>query len=380
MMYRRAFFIPSIVLLFIGAMFGLLASISMQLVPGLDVVRSDLAIQPDRAEQISRITVPWGACTYMMDGAHTCTSSNGGGYEFAIVLLDKDGTARVIDKAWTRGLALVPIALAFATAALLLTFIPGKSFFKAARWVTYLCHLSSPWPDGSSRSYCSSTHSNCWATARAPVPGFWMSYSSVVALISASIAQWMGKRRMNHDQDELTGEGTRPAPPPPHGKTMDWNAVVRHADEPANGGAKKDGQVMWAPSPRRETQNTGPYTGMEKGEDGRPWEYGAAPPMPNNNNNNNQYGQPPQSYGYDDQQQQHHFGHPEYPGEQYDLPDDDGVSVYPQTAIAAAPPPPLTIADRACIGRGASLDRSRSRSGTPGPSLPSTPRPQPAVL
>lgn len=121
--------VPGVIFLLVAFIASLLASVSLPILPALEVVRAHFSGTVESIGGVPTIREDrfgvWAHCAYQVKGGDRVCSKDGHGYE--AVLLSLNGK-RTVGSSWTRGLAVTPVATAVTFIALLLALIPGTKY------------------------------------------------------------------------------------------------------------------------------------------------------------------------------------------------------------------------------------------------------------
>uniref|UniRef100_A0A8H8CFS2 Pali-domain-containing protein n=1 Tax=Psilocybe cubensis TaxID=181762 RepID=A0A8H8CFS2_PSICU len=138
----RAFSIPGVSLLACAFLLSLLVSISLPFLPPIDVVRTNFQGQVNQGNVFLhqvRLGI-WAPCAYAVDGTKIC-GHEGHGYKVTIFKANDLSKFAIIKPAWTRGLAVHPVAAGAILIALLLSFSNNMTMTFWALLTSFLAAL-----------------------------------------------------------------------------------------------------------------------------------------------------------------------------------------------------------------------------------------------
>lgn len=225
----RNFCIPGIIFLFCAFVLSLLVSISLPTLPALDIARSHLngnaIIDSDTVNQV-RFGV-WAPCTYKDDGSRICQSA-GHGYSLAISDVNKDANV-IIGSAWTRGLAVHPVATAVTFIALLFSCSTHVTVTLIASILSFLAALLTLIAFAIDIALFAFLHHEVGKLTSVngstnTAPGFWLTFVSLILLLLAGCTVCFGRRR-----DRMSGASSYPSyPMNSTSKTPFWKRFRRN--------------------------------------------------------------------------------------------------------------------------------------------------------
>ncbi|EJD38779.1 hypothetical protein AURDEDRAFT_172098 [Auricularia subglabra TFB-10046 SS5] len=118
-----------VIFLLVAFIASLLASVSLPLLPALEVVRAHFSGTIESIGKIRTIREDrfgvWAHCWYYVkDGDRECSKE---GHDYVAVLTTPEGQ-KIVGRSWTRGLAVTPVATGVTFIALVLALIPGTKY------------------------------------------------------------------------------------------------------------------------------------------------------------------------------------------------------------------------------------------------------------
>ncbi|KAF9078307.1 hypothetical protein BDP27DRAFT_1378802 [Rhodocollybia butyracea] len=225
----RMFCIPGIIFLFCAFILSILVSISLPFLPALDIARSHLnggaVINGNVVNQV-RFGV-WAACSYETNGARVCPDPSHG-YSVPISDTNKDASV-IISSAWTRGLAVHPVATAVTFIALLFSFSSHVTVTLIASILSFLAALLTLIAfviDIALFAFLHHEVGNISSLQGRTItaPGFWLTFVSLILLLLAACTVCFGRRK-----DRMAGASSYPSyPMTSTSKTPFWKRFRRN--------------------------------------------------------------------------------------------------------------------------------------------------------
>ncbi|KAF8153975.1 SUR7/PalI family-domain-containing protein [Crassisporium funariophilum] len=196
----RAFCIPGVIFLLCALVLNLLVSISLPFLRGIDIARTNnlQGASVDSSADLTQIRFGvWAPCYYNGNGDSTCRKS-GHGYNVGVTSQDKTDTAN-IKAAWTRGLAVHPVATAATLVAFLLGLSTHLTVTLIASLVSFLAALLTliafaidialfVLVKNEMKKFGNGVNTNTGA-------GFWMTFVAFILLLLAGCTVCFGRRR-----------------------------------------------------------------------------------------------------------------------------------------------------------------------------------------
>jgi len=225
----RLFCIPGIIFLFCAFVLSILVSISLPFLPALDIARSkfggDAIINGNIVDEV-RFGV-WAACTYETNGARICPDAS---HAYSVPISDTNKDASVIiSSAWTRGLAVHPVATAVTFIALLFSCSTHVTVTLIASLLSFLAALLTLIAFAIDIALYAFLHHEVGEISSLQgstitAPGFWLTFVSLILLLLAGCTVCFGRRR-----DRMSGASSYPSyPMTSTSKTPFWRRFRRN--------------------------------------------------------------------------------------------------------------------------------------------------------
>jgi hypothetical protein len=224
----RAFCIPGIVFLFCALVLGILTSISLPFLTGLDIARTTV-VNAGRVggEGIKQIRLGiWASCSYQIDNARTCGDASHG---YTLFIQNSAGTETVdIGSSWTRGLAVHPVATAVTFIAFLMSFsqhITVTLFASLMSFLAAFLTLVAFACDIALLAFLKHQVNklNDLDPSTKAGPGFWLTFVSLILLLLAGCTVCFGRRKAR-----LSGASSYPSYPMSSTKKPFWQRFRRN--------------------------------------------------------------------------------------------------------------------------------------------------------
>jgi hypothetical protein len=153
----------------------------------------------------------WADCTYKGDGSRICGDA-GHGYSVPISDTNKDANV-IISGAWTRGLAVHPVATAVTFIALLFSFSSHVTVTLIASLLSFLAALLTLIAFAIDIALYAFLHHEvgkipALSAHTNTAPGFWLTFVSLILLLLAGCTVCFGRRR-----DRMSGASSYPSYP-----------------------------------------------------------------------------------------------------------------------------------------------------------------------
>jgi hypothetical protein len=204
---HRNFFIPGVVFLVCAFVLSFLVSISLPFLSAMDIVRVHFGSNQQQVligSSEIRLGI-WTACEYDLNDHRTCLKT-GHGYSFQVINLiqKKQGT---ISAAWTRGLAVHPVATGATLAALALSFSAHTLIASLVSFLAAFLTLIAFAIDIALFALVDHEMNKLQLDANTnTAPGFWMTFVTLILLLLAGCTVCFGHRR------EITSGGSSSYP------------------------------------------------------------------------------------------------------------------------------------------------------------------------
>ncbi|KDR73975.1 hypothetical protein GALMADRAFT_250705 [Galerina marginata CBS 339.88] len=204
----RAFCIPGVLFLVCALVLSFLVSVSLPFLPAIDIARTHFGngqVQTG-SQGISQIRFGiWAACYYDTNDARTCLKT---GHAYNVEITNPTGSHTAnVRKAWTRGLAVHPVATAATFIALLLSLSTHITVTLIASIMSFLAALLTLIAfaiDIALFALLKHEMNKLQIGANTvTAPGFWMTFVTLILLLLAGCTVCFGRRR-----DRMSGATT----------------------------------------------------------------------------------------------------------------------------------------------------------------------------
>jgi len=206
----RVFCIPGVAFLAIAFILSFLVSISLPFLPAIDFVRVNSGagqFGPTGNSDVDNIAIKqlrlgiWSACDYSLNNHKTCLPSHHG-YEVPFTTVNSKGDIGIITvkAAWTRGLAVHPVATAVTFIALLLSFSTHVTVTLVASLVSFLAALLTLIAFAIDIALfvlvrnLFKENNNILGANTNTAPAFWMTFVTLIFLLLAGCTVCFGRR------------------------------------------------------------------------------------------------------------------------------------------------------------------------------------------
>ncbi|KAH9992139.1 hypothetical protein BJV77DRAFT_454072 [Russula vinacea] len=215
-MAARTFFLPGIILLFCAFILSLLVAVSLPALPALDIVRchfpSGLTLDVSSIPMIKEIRLGiWAYCVYdAKTGQRTCVDQ-GHGYKVDIIPFDSNSVT--FGSGATRGLAVHPVATVVTFIALLFSLSSHVTLALFSIILSFIAAFLTLIAFAIDIALYIIVHDRVQRILDGQVrtvaaPGVWITLVSLILLLMATCAGWLGRRRsrMAGTTDHLPSE------------------------------------------------------------------------------------------------------------------------------------------------------------------------------